>query len=108
MLLPASNLFENMIAEIVARTNETYSELSLRRCLQNSYMLSSDVNAAYDPLNAGLYDKDVRFLTIKTNCFEILLCHILAKNRFARKSAAPKSFCICCIAVTLCGKHCFA
>ena len=54
----ASNLFENMIAEIVARTNETYSELSLRRCLQNSYMLSSDVNAAYDPLNAGLYDKE--------------------------------------------------
>ena len=54
----ASNLFENMIAEIVARTNETYSELSLRRCLQNSFMLSSDVNAAYDPLNAGLYDKE--------------------------------------------------
>ena len=54
----ASNLFENMVAEIVARTESTYSELTLRRCLANSYMLSSDVNAAYDPLNAGLFDKD--------------------------------------------------
>lgn len=54
----ASNLFENMVAEIISRTENTYSELTLRRCLANSYMLSSDVNAAYDPLNAGLYDKD--------------------------------------------------
>ncbi len=54
----ASNLFENMIAEIVARTSDSYSELILRRCLQNSCMLSSDVNAAYDPLNANLYDKE--------------------------------------------------
>lgn len=54
----ASNLFENMTAEIIARTEDSYSELTLRRCLQNSYMLSSDVNSAYDPLNAGLYDKE--------------------------------------------------
>ncbi|MBR6583712.1 MAG: aminopeptidase, partial [Treponema sp.] len=54
----ASNLFENMIAEVIARTCKTYSELSLRRCLENSFMLSSDVNAAYDPLNPGLYDKE--------------------------------------------------
>ena len=54
----ASNLFENMIAEVIARTCKTYSELSLRRCLENSFMLSSDVNAAYDPLNPGLYDRD--------------------------------------------------
>ncbi len=54
----ASNLFENMVSEIIYRTTNEYSELTLRRCLANSYMLSSDVNAAYDPMNAGLYDKD--------------------------------------------------
>ena len=54
----ASNLFENMVAELVERTSDTYSELAVRRCLANSYMLSSDVNAAYDPMNPGLYDKD--------------------------------------------------
>lgn len=54
----ASNLFENMVAEVVARTESTYSELTLRRCLANSNMLSSDVNAAYDPMNANLFDKD--------------------------------------------------
>ena len=54
----ASNLFENMVSEIVARTEKSYSELTLRRCLANSNMLSSDVNAAYDPMNPGLYDKE--------------------------------------------------
>ena len=54
----ASNLFENMIAEVIAKAEPVYSELILRRCLSNSNMLSSDVNAAYDPLNSGLYDKD--------------------------------------------------
>lgn len=54
----ASNLFENMVAEIVALSSSSYSELELRRCLANSNMLSSDVNAAYDPMNAGLFDKD--------------------------------------------------
>lgn len=54
----ASNLFENMVAEVVARAESTYSELTLRRCLANSNMLSSDVNAAYDPMNANLFDKD--------------------------------------------------
>lgn len=54
----ASNLFENMVAEIVARTENVYSELTLRRCLANSFMLSSDVNSAYDPMNASLYDKE--------------------------------------------------
>ncbi|MBR4792013.1 MAG: aminopeptidase [Treponema sp.] len=54
----ASNLFENMVAELIARTDKNYSELTLRRCLSNSNMLSSDVNAAYDPMNAGLFDKE--------------------------------------------------
>ena len=53
----ASNLFENMVAEVIARTG-TYSELTLRRCLANSNMLYSDVNSAYDPMNAGLFEKE--------------------------------------------------
>lgn len=43
-----SRFFENTLAEIVALTGE-YSELKLRRILQNSHMLSSDVSAAFDP-----------------------------------------------------------
>ena len=54
----ASNLFENMVSEIVARTESQYSELTVRRTLSNSNMLSSDVNAAYDPMNANLFDKE--------------------------------------------------
>ena len=54
----ASNLFENMVAAIVARTEENYSDLTLRRCLANCNMLSSDVNSAYDPMNSSLFDKD--------------------------------------------------
>ena len=54
----ASNLFENMVAELIAHKETTYNELTLRRCLSNSNMLSSDVNAAYDPMNAGLFDKE--------------------------------------------------
>ena len=34
-----------------------YSDLALRRTLKNSNMLSSDVNAAYDPLYAEAYEK---------------------------------------------------
>lgn len=52
----ASHFMENAVAEVIARL-EDYSDLTLRRCLNNSLMLSSDVNSAYDPLNTGLYDK---------------------------------------------------
>ena len=43
----SSRFFENIMAEIVALLGGT--ELDLRRCLTNSFMLSSDVTAAYDP-----------------------------------------------------------
>lgn len=43
-----SRFFENMIAEVLNLAG-CYSELTLRRCLSNSLMLSSDVAAAYDP-----------------------------------------------------------
>ncbi|MGN1164057.1 MAG: aminopeptidase [Candidatus Ornithospirochaeta sp.] len=51
-----SLFFENATAEVLARMGKRDS-LSLRRALKNTIMLSSDVNSAYDPLNASLYDK---------------------------------------------------
>lgn len=51
-----SHFFENMVAEIMDRMGG-YSELKLRRCLKNSRMLSSDVNAGFDPLYASSFEK---------------------------------------------------
>ena len=51
-----SKFFENSLAELMDRM-ESYSELKLRRTLQNSKMLSSDVSAAYDPLYSSAYEK---------------------------------------------------
>ncbi|MBQ6781676.1 MAG: aminopeptidase [Treponema sp.] len=53
----ASHFFENALAEVIARLPQGYSDLTLRRALANSNMLSSDVNAAFDPMNADLYDR---------------------------------------------------
>ena len=52
-----SRFFENSVAELMDAMGE-FSELSLRRCLANSSMLSSDVNAAYDPLFANAFEKN--------------------------------------------------
>ena len=43
-----SRFFENVTAEVMAACGQ-YSELGLRRCLERSRALSSDVSAAYDP-----------------------------------------------------------
>ncbi len=51
-----SRFFENMVAEVMDRCGE-YSELKLRRALAASYMLSSDVSAAYDPNYASVFEK---------------------------------------------------
>lgn len=51
-----SRFFENVVAELVALT-EGESELKVRRSLQNSRMLSSDVSAAYDPMYAEAFEK---------------------------------------------------
>ncbi|MBR4321140.1 aminopeptidase, partial [Treponema sp.] len=52
-----SHFFENSLAEVIARLPQGYSDLTLRRCLANCNMLSSDVNAAFDPMNSDLFDK---------------------------------------------------
>ena len=51
-----SKYFENMVAELVALT-EGDSNVKVRRALQNSKMLSSDVSACYDPLFAEVFEK---------------------------------------------------
>ena len=51
-----SHIFENTVAEIINLTGN-YSDLMLKRCLKNSRMLSSDVNAGYDPLFADAFEK---------------------------------------------------
>ncbi|MBE5952840.1 MAG: aminopeptidase [Lachnospiraceae bacterium] len=52
-----SKFFENCVAEVMNAMGE-FSELFLRRCLASSSMLSSDVNAAYDPLFASAFEKN--------------------------------------------------
>lgn len=51
-----SRFFANTIAELLNLAGE-YNELNLRRCLANSFMLSSDVSAAFDPSYAASFDK---------------------------------------------------
>jgi aspartyl aminopeptidase len=52
-----SMFFENSFAELLNCMGK-FSELTLRRALASSSMLSSDVNAAYDPLFANAFDKN--------------------------------------------------
>lgn len=51
-----SAFFENTVAELM-NCMGCYSELSLRRALKNSKMLSSDVSAAYDPDFSSYFEK---------------------------------------------------
>ena len=50
-----SLFFENTILELLVKTHEE-SLLALRRCLENTKMLSSDVSAGVDPLYAYVND----------------------------------------------------
>ena len=51
-----SKFFENTVAEVLHALGG-YNGISLRRCLANSWMLSSDVSSAYDSLYASAFDK---------------------------------------------------
>ncbi len=51
-----SRFFENTIAEVLDKMNK-YSELNVRRILTNSFMLSSDVNCAFDPNYPSVNEK---------------------------------------------------
>ena len=50
-----SHFFEDMMREVLELMG-VYSEINLSRCLRNSRMLSSDVNAAYDPIYKEQYE----------------------------------------------------
>jgi len=52
-----SAFLENFMAELVARRDDIFSDLSLRRCLAASCGLSADVNAALDPNYEEVMDK---------------------------------------------------
>ncbi|MFR3834121.1 MAG: aminopeptidase [Eubacterium sp.] len=52
-----SRFFENTVAELLNLFDD-YSEIKLKRCLANSRMLSSDVNAAFDVLYAEAFQKN--------------------------------------------------
>lgn len=49
-----SKFFENTVAELL-NLNGDYNELKHKRCLAHSRMLSSDVNAAFDPLYSDVF-----------------------------------------------------
>ncbi len=51
-----SHYFENTVAELCALLGFE-REISVRRALQNSRMLSSDVSAGFDPAYAGVFEK---------------------------------------------------
>lgn len=51
-----SRFFENTVAELLEAMGE-YKDLTLRRALANSRMLSSDVSAAYDPTYPQAFEK---------------------------------------------------
>ena len=51
-----SKFFENCVAEMINLTDD-YSDLKVRRAMENSMMLSSDVSAAFDPNFASAFEK---------------------------------------------------
>jgi aspartyl aminopeptidase len=52
-----SSFLENFIADICSLTVDNYSDITLRRCLENSKMLSADVNPGVDPTFENVHDK---------------------------------------------------
>ena len=52
-----AHYFENAVAELVNLTCDSYCELTVRRALKNSRMLSCDVSAGFDPLYASAFEK---------------------------------------------------
>ena len=57
-----SKWFENVIAEVINKMTD-YNDLKLRHTITNSYMLSSDVSAGFDPLYSSAFErKNAAFL----------------------------------------------
>ena len=63
-----SNFFENVIAELLHAAGID-SNLAVRRMLRNSFMLSSDVSAGFDPNFASVFEKKNAAFLGKGICF---------------------------------------
>ena len=63
-----SHFFENTVAELTALLGYE-GELAVRRALQNSRMLSSDVSPAYDPTYSGVFEKKNQAMLSLGVCF---------------------------------------
>ena len=63
-----SNFFENVIAELL-HASGIDSNLAVRRMLRNSYMLSSDVSAGFDPNFSSVFEKKNAAFLGKGICF---------------------------------------
>ena len=63
-----SNYLENAVAEIL-ELQGSYTELNVRRALQNSRMLSCDVSAGFDPLYASAFEKKNSAMLGRGVCF---------------------------------------
>ncbi len=64
-----SNFFENTVADLCSLIEENYSDLTLRRALRSSRMLSSDVSAGFDPNFASVFEKKNAAILGKGVCF---------------------------------------
>lgn len=51
-----SKWYFNLVARMIAMQEGNYNELMLIDCLENTFMLSSDVSAGYDPLYKGVFE----------------------------------------------------
>jgi len=52
-----SSFFNDVVAELINLQVDNYSEIYMRRAMNNTKVLSADVGAAYDPNYAGAYEK---------------------------------------------------
>ncbi len=52
-----SRMYENFLAEVLAKQNGGYDEILFRRALENTNMLSADVTNGFDPTFASVSDK---------------------------------------------------
>jgi len=52
-----SSFFNDVVAELINLQVDNYSDIYMRRAMNNTKVLSADVGAAYDPNYAGAYEK---------------------------------------------------
>lgn len=83
----SANFFENTIAEILNLNSDNYSELTLKRTLANSSMISADVNALFDPLYPSVSEKKNSALLNHGVC---LSKYTGSRGKFGASDASPE------------------